>query len=123
MPLDTQRRHDGPDGSPIRCIINPLYQAVRFEPVGELGNVGPHALEAASKLAQGKRLACLHQRVECLELGRRKAYRLEGDFQLFLDTTRCLQERQHGAIIGTTSGLERVDPIFAGKIVHGMYYT
>jgi len=93
--LHPKRRHDSPDRTTIRRVVDTLHQPVGLEPIHQLRDVGTNALELTRELAQSERLARLRQRIDRLELGRRQPDFRQRTFKTVLDAMRGFEEHDH----------------------------
>ena len=91
MPHDAQRRHNGPYRPAIGCIIHPLHQTIRLQPIGKLRDVGSNTVEAPRQLAECERLSGTDERVQRLIFRRGQSDGVKGRLELLLNAPGGMQ--------------------------------
>ena len=91
----------GANGAAILTAGAPLHQAVGFEPVDELGDVGANAAQAAGEVAKSEWVLALHELLEGVELRDREADGSERFLEPVLQLLRGLENRDERALVGT----------------------
>src|SRR5882724_576249 len=81
----SEGRHFSAYSTAIGGIVSSFHQAVRFQAVHQLGDIGADTGELPSQLAQAEWLACRHQRGQCSELRARQIHGRQGLFEASLD--------------------------------------
>jgi len=91
----------GANGAAILAAGAALDQPVRLEAVDELGDVGADAAQPAGEVTQRERVIALHELIERVELGERKADSAERFLEPVLQLLRGLENRDERALVGT----------------------
>ena len=127
MSLAAERSDDGMDGAPIVGRCGALDQPVALEAIGELRDIGAHALERAGEGAEPGRPSRRDEDVERLVLGDRQPDLGKRGLEPTLDAARGVEEDEHRlgqrGLDGWLGGLRKRGDAGRCYTIHVMNYT